>query len=56
MVSPGPRPAADQSGADADPPVATPLGRIVTPHPQAAPLFSKRRGAYDDVKAELYSL
>src|SRR5262245_15300426 len=56
MVSPGSRPAAGQSGADADPPVATPLGRIVKPHPQAAAPFSKRRRAYDAVVAELYSL
>jgi hypothetical protein len=36
--------------------MATPLGRIVTPHPQAHHHFQKGAGLIDDVKAELYSL
>src|SRR5262245_1838564 len=56
MVSPCERPAASRSGSDTHPPMATPLGRIVSPHLQAHLYFQKRRGAYDGVKAELYSL
>src|SRR5215475_778184 len=48
MVSPCERTAANQSGSDTDPPVATHLGRIVTPHLKAHLYFQKRLGAYDD--------